>query len=275
MRVLAFVGESGTGKSYQATWVARQYGVEAIIDDGLLVCGNKVLAGFSAKREPTRIASIRRALFTDADHTNEVKKAIIERNPSSVLILGTSDNMVRAIAKRLELGEIEKIIRIEEISSKEDIKKAVSIRRTQGKHIIPVPTFEIKKDFSGYFLDSMQVLFKGRRNAPVFVGNKSVVRPTFSYLGEYHIANNVISTICVYEAQKIQGLHRVVRTSVDPVSDGVEIELEIIAEFGVNIPKCASFVQRCVLNAVENFTSINVCRVDILVKSLYYKGVLK
>ena len=36
MKVIAFVGPSGTGKSYRALTVASMNGADAIIDDGLL-----------------------------------------------------------------------------------------------------------------------------------------------------------------------------------------------------------------------------------------------
>ena len=43
------------------------------------------------------------------------------------------------------------------------MEEARRIRTTQGKHVIPVPTFEIKKDFSGYILDPLQIFkFKGK-----------------------------------------------------------------------------------------------------------------
>lgn len=58
MKVFAFVGPSGSGKSYRATWVANEAGMECIIDDGLLIRGNELLSGYSAKKEPTKIGSI-------------------------------------------------------------------------------------------------------------------------------------------------------------------------------------------------------------------------
>ena len=38
MKVIAFVGPSGTGKSYRASVVAHESGIECIIDDGILIC---------------------------------------------------------------------------------------------------------------------------------------------------------------------------------------------------------------------------------------------
>ena len=58
LRVLAFVGPSGTGKSYRAHIVARENNIHYIIDDGLLINENEVLAGTSAKKAPTKIETV-------------------------------------------------------------------------------------------------------------------------------------------------------------------------------------------------------------------------
>ena len=51
--VYALVGESGTGKSFRSRLLAEKYGINAIIDDGLLIQDEKIIAGHSAKREKT------------------------------------------------------------------------------------------------------------------------------------------------------------------------------------------------------------------------------
>ncbi len=63
MKVYALVGTSGTGKSYRAMTLASSRDIEFIIDDGLLIHGSKRLGGKSAKREKTKIAAVKRALF--------------------------------------------------------------------------------------------------------------------------------------------------------------------------------------------------------------------
>ena len=50
INVYAFVGPSGTGKSYRAQMVAGEKKVHFIIDDGLLINDNRVIAGKSAKK---------------------------------------------------------------------------------------------------------------------------------------------------------------------------------------------------------------------------------
>lgn len=82
------------------------------------------------------------------------------------------------------------------------METAKRIRTTQGKHVIPVPTFEIKRDFSGYILDPLQIFkFKGRGNEP-YIAEKSIIRPTFSYLGNFTISDNVFRQIAEYVAKK-------------------------------------------------------------------------
>ena len=55
IKVYAFVGPSGTGKSYRAQMVASENGIHYIIDDGLLIKDNEVIAGVSAKKAPTNV----------------------------------------------------------------------------------------------------------------------------------------------------------------------------------------------------------------------------
>ena len=59
IEVYAFVGPSGTGKSYRAQMVAGEKGIDYIIDDGLLIKGNEVIAGESAKKAPTKIETVK------------------------------------------------------------------------------------------------------------------------------------------------------------------------------------------------------------------------
>ena len=46
-KVFALIGQSGTGKSFRAKLVAQKYDIEFIIDDGLLIRDNRILAGHS------------------------------------------------------------------------------------------------------------------------------------------------------------------------------------------------------------------------------------
>ena len=85
----------GTGKSYRAQMVASERNISYIIDDGLLIFENKVVAGKSAKKAATKIETVKKALFNNVDEAEEIKKAFRKYTPESILILGTSDNMIQ------------------------------------------------------------------------------------------------------------------------------------------------------------------------------------
>ena len=67
IKTYGFIGPSGTGKSYRAQMVAGEKGINYIIDDGLLIKGNEVIAGVSAKKAPTKIETVKNALFINEE----------------------------------------------------------------------------------------------------------------------------------------------------------------------------------------------------------------
>ena len=270
MEVISLVGQSGTGKSHHAAEVSKKEGANAIIDDGLLIVSGKVAAGKSAKREDTKLASVRRALFTDFDHAEDVKNAIEKYKIEKILILGTSEAMVERVAGILGLGSVSKHIHIEEVSSPLDIQKARTLRMTQGKHIIPVPTFEIKKDFSGYFLHPLRI-FKRRNGKKEEIDAKTIVRPTYSYLGDYTISDNAIVQMVMYECNKIQNVDRVFGVTVNNSCGIAEVNINTTLVYGCNIKKVCRMMKIAVVGGIEKMTAINICRVNITVRELKIK----
>lgn len=261
MEITAFVGKSGTGKSFKSIGIARELGVEYIIDDGILIKGNKLLAGKSAKSESSKIKAVKRALFMEDEHREEVKAAILSERPERILIIGTSDNMVEKIARALELGDIGERIYIESVSSKEEIEAARRHRQEEGKHVIPLPTFELKKDFSGYFMDTLKVMRMKSYGQEVY--EKTVVRPSFSYLGSYTISDKVIREIVKHIASKVEGIERAYRVYTENFKEGIVISVDIFMLNGYSIPETASFLQKEVSEVVESMTSINILKVNV------------
>lgn len=264
MKVYAFVGPSGTGKSHNSQNVAFENNIEYIIDDALLIKGNKVVAGRSAKTEPTKIGSVKAALFTDVDRRDAMIKAIKSEKPDSILILGTSDGMVEKIAENLNLPEIEKRIYIEQVSSEEQIEEAKRIRKEQGKHVVPVPTFEIKEQFSGYFMDPLKMFEKKDK----VYREKSVIRPTFSYLGNFKISDKVIKEIIQYEGIKIEGITRISKIDIDKFVDGINMNLDIYIKFGYNIPNVTTKFQTTIASKIDYITGINILSINVYVKGI-------
>lgn len=267
MIVYGLVGKSGTGKSYQAMNLCREMGIEGIIDDGLFILGNSILEGTSAKRQSTKVAAIKTALFTDEEHRQLVTAKIKEVSPNSILVLGTSEKMIHRIAQRLELPDLERIIYIEEITTEEERETARKQRHELGKHIIPVPTFQLKREFSGYFLDPLRII-RGWRGGKASVSEKTVVRPTYSYLGDYSISDKVIGDVIYYLGGKTPGVDSVTKVTVENNTDGLKISISLICRFGYKIIDVAKELQRDVARSVGTMTAFHIKAVDIEVKGL-------
>lgn len=269
MRTVAFVGPSGTGKSYRAQWVARENSLECIIDDGLLIKENKILAGKSAKKESSRMASVKRAIFNDDSHAKSVIEAIKSEQPNGVLILGTSDEMVDKIITRLQLPKVEKTIYIEDVASEKEIEKARYLRKQLGKHVIPVPSVEIKNQFSGYFLNPLKI-FKGREsNEESTTFEKTIVRPSFSYMGEYTISETVINSLVYNLGKDYMGIKRIIKVRNKNTEDGVIVDIEIMGMYIDKLMDAISNFGQKVLSEIERITALNVEEINIVVKSIY------
>lgn len=180
-KTFGFVGKSGTGKSHRAKMVAEKYYIDLIIDDGLLIKGDKILAGKSAKQEETPLGAVRTAIFDTAVHRTDVINAIQKENYPRILILGTSVKMIEKIAKRLRLPSPCKYIRIEDVAKNEEISIAQKVRYEEGKHIIPVPSIEITRRYPSIAYSSSRTATSTKNeNTTAKSYEKTVVTPIFS-----------------------------------------------------------------------------------------------
>ena len=268
-KVYAFVGPSGTGKSYRAQMVAGENDIHYIIDDGLLVRDNDVIAGVSAKKAPTKIETVKRAIFIDEKERKEMREALKKFKPESILILGTSDDMVEKIATNLGLEVPEKTIYIHQVATETEMETAKRIRTTEGKHVIPVPTFEIKRDFSGYILDPLQIFkFNSKTNEP-YIAEKSIIRPTFSYMGNFTISDTVFRQIAEYVAKKTEGINRLSRIRVESTISGMIIYMEVYVVYGYNIVNVLREFKQKTKKEIERLTTMNVQEVSVMAKGVY------
>jgi len=270
IKVYAFVGPSGTGKSYRAQMVANEKGISFIIDDGLLIKDNQVIAGLSAKKAPTKIETVKHALFYNEEEKKPIQEALEKYKPSKILILGTSDGMVQKIAANLGLSEVSEITYINEVATEEEMQTARHIRVTEGKHVIPVPTFEVKKDFSGFLLDPLQIFkSKGAGKKP-YISEKTIIRPTFSYLGKFTISDNVFRQIMEYLAIKMPSIHKVIRTRATNTEAGPRIYMEVTVIYGYNMQESLKEFKEKARKEIENLTAMNVVSLEVVAKSIYF-----
>jgi hypothetical protein len=267
VRVFALVGGSGTGKSFRAKLVAEKYGVDLIVDDGLLIRDQKILAGRSAKKEKGILAAIGTALFAEEKHAESIRQ-ILSRQPfKRVLIIGTSEKMVRKIAKRLHLPHPTKTLYIEDIASREEIATAIRSRNSEGKHIIPVPALEVKRSYPHIFLDSMKIFFK-RRFQPLKSGNiieKTVVRPDYTSRGSVSISEAALTQMVIHCVQEFDASMTVEKVIVD--RDRSDYSLEIVLNVPLKGQAAAPLyeLQEYIAKNIEGFTGMILKEVNVTI----------
>jgi hypothetical protein len=267
MKIYALVGKSGSGKSYQAIGLCRRLAIESLLDDGLFILGDRVLAGISAKRQATKVKAIKTALFTEDVHCRTVARKIESVDPKSILVLGTSDRMIEKIVDRLGLPRPVETIHIEEITT-EDERRAANVQRNElGKHIIPAPSIQLKKEFSGYFIHPLRMI-RERRSGRTRVSSRSVVRPAFSYPGKYTISNRALLDIALIVCDGAPQVDAVIRASADNGESGAAVNLSLVLRYGVNIMETATELQQRIAEGVETMTAFNAGAVNIEIRGL-------
>lgn len=270
--VFALVGPSGTGKSFRAKLLADKHGLEAIIDDGLLIQNDKILAGQSAKREKTYMGAVRVALFDDKGHRDQVAKVLQKIHIKKILILGTSEKMVQKIAMRLQLPAPSKIIKIEDIATKEEIEKAQRNRLIEGKHVIPVPALEIKHNYPKIFYDRVRIALKGGKKKTAGetgkVYEKTVVRPEFSKKGRLEISEAAITQMVMHCVAEFDNQIRVKKLKIKTDARGYRLILTIDVPFGTQLTGKIHNLQKYIIDNVEKYTGILIEEVSIIIDKI-------
>ena len=197
-----------------------------------------------------------------------MREALARSGIRRILIIATSDRMIQKIIERLVLPKPLKTIYITDIATKQEIKKAHESRLRYGKHIVPVPTVELKQHFGGFFANLPYNIFSKNKRARQ--ESRSIVRPAFSYYGTILISDYVIEDIINIIVEKMIGVARIhyihVRRRTD--NKGLSVHVEINLYYGVRVFEVSRLLQRKIKNKVETMTGMHVQRVNISVRSL-------
>ena len=277
MKIISFTGKSGTGKSFQATALAQKRNIDAIIDDGLLIYKGQIVAGTSAKKSPSKREAMRIALFNHDWHKKEVINAIVKYHPETILIIGTSDRMTDIVTESLGLHKPEERIYIEDVTTEEQREEAHYHRHIQGEHVIPAPVGQLKRDFSGYFINPLKMIRDRalhNENVPdnpeeaEDAFSRTVVRPQYSYFGLFTISEQVLRDIVSITAEKYADRLAI----MDRMGNGKQMNLNLTIDVRLlhrddMIQTCEEF-QRDVHKAIEDMTSFSVDSVNIRIKDI-------
>jgi uncharacterized alkaline shock family protein YloU/adenylate kinase family enzyme len=270
IKVFALIGKSGTGKSFRAQLVAQRFSINIIIDDGLAIKDQRILAGKSAKKEKKKYTAVKTALFYDEDHARNVIDSLKTEDFKKILIVGTSEKMTRIIAYRLGLPEPSRIIRIEDIATQEEIDAASRSRKISGKHIIPVPAIEVKREHSHIFLNSVQVFL--RRNLFFWKSNntfeKTLVRPEYSEKGTVKISESAVSQMVIHCVKEYNPELEIMKIVVSREEGAYRLEIIIRVPFGMRISGRLHGLQLFILESIEQFTGLDLNEVNVTVGAI-------
>ena len=270
MKIYGLSGKSGTGKSYNAIELCVRMGIEAIIDDGLFIHGGSILAGVSAKKQKNTVRAIKTAIFENEQQCADVRAAIEKVKPDSILILGTSERMIDKIAAKLGLPEVSEYIQIEDITTQAQRNKARELRDKSGMHVIPAPTMQVRKQFSGYFLDPKKSFRKDKAQEDKYNSGfeKTVMRPKYSYFGKFDISEKVITDITSYLVEMTPGAAQLILAASSADADNnMYIRAIIQAEWGCRVLHVAEELQREITEQVTKMTNYNILGVEIEIRS--------
>ena len=289
LQVYAFYGPSGTGKSFRAKLVAQKFGIKTIIDDGLLIQDDEILAGRSAKLEKSYMGAVRAALFDGKEHRDEVARAIISHKIKKILILGTSEKMVNKIAMRLQLPLPEKYIKIEDIATPEQMEEARRSRQIEGKHVIPVRAYEVKdRSYSKIFVNSIRVSLAKRKflmgilekllgksenpgqtlsqNTKLF--EKSVVKPSFSQTKRKEISHAVLAKLTSEIISAYNSRVKIKKLSIRNSKQGYIFILVVDLPMERNLTDISQEIKNYVISSVEKKSGVLVEEVYIVIDHL-------
>ncbi|BBU39649.1 ATPase [Aeribacillus pallidus] len=265
MRVFALVGRSGTGKSTSALSFAHSKNIPAMIDDGLLIYKGRKAAGSSAKYEKNYITAIKRAVFFYEDHRKEVQNAIKALDIHSLLIIGTSTKMVDQIAETLQLGKITKYYKIEEIRSSKEINMALYVRKTEGKHIIPIPYVQVEQNILKKIIMKGKKIFSTQKEE---IGETTIIRPRF-HQGTIHISEHVLKQIISHACTSVETVKKCHRIDIALNElPNIKITLTIFYPLDEALPVIAEKIQQKVAEDFLKFLNIELNSITIHISKL-------
>ena len=267
IQVYAFVGPAGTGKSHRATHVAKQNGIDYIIDDGLVISRGRILAGRSAKSEINRLRAIKRAIFEYPEHRDAVVNYLTKHTPEKLMILATSEGMIEKITARLGLNAPVKTIHITDISTHEEIEAALRERREKKQHVVPVAKAQIQQDFAGKLVRQIWGFFRGRDKEE---SRNTIVKPLFSFNGKVTIESDAILDLCRRLLELREHVRKIREIDLETYDDKIELSVELDLNLGnMSALSIAKTLQRKLRMGLSYFTGMEIKQVNIRVNEIF------
>ena len=267
IEVYAFAGPAGTGKSHRATHVAKQNGIDFIIDDGLVISRGRILAGRSAKSEINRLRAIKRAIFEFPEHREEVIRYLTKHTPKKLMILATSAGMIDKIVARLGLNAPVRTIYITEIATSEEIEAALRERREKKQHVVPVAKAQIEHNFAGKLVSQIRGFFRGRDKNEE---SNTIVKPLFSFNGKVTIGTEAMLEMCRRLIEDGGHVKKIREIDLENYDDKIELSVELDLTLGTESALAiARKLQKTLHGGLSYFTGMDIRKVNIRVNEIF------
>ncbi len=274
IKVYALVGKAGTGKSFRARLIADRHGIEAIIDDGLVIHRGKIVAGRSAKHDEYYLTAIKTSLFNDLNHRNEVIAALNKAKFQKILLLGTSDRMIHRNCLTLGLPAPEEIFRIEDVATEAEIAAAREDRKVRGKHVIPLPIIEVKQAYPKLIARAIKVwlalhIHPGKNEAAY---EKTVVRPAYHTIGEITISENALVQMILHCLREQEPDLSAERIRVRKGKEGYEVKINISLPYGKEAADTCHRLRGYIMDKIQNYAGIQISKLALNIDSIQPKA---
>lgn len=272
IRVYALVGSSGSGKSFRAQTLIDKYNIDILIDDGLIIQDSKIISGKTAKGADSILGAVATAIFEGKKHRTDARIALQQSAVRRVLVLGTSQKMVRRICDALLLSHPHKIVNIEDIASEKEIQTARIHRDTQGSHVVPVPAFEMEQSFPDMLVSSIRVLFRKsygfvRKN---YAYQKSIVRPLYNRKGVIKLSEQALLQLVSNLTSEYEQRIIIKRVRCYPQDSEYNIEVHIaVPAKGLNLTKILPRFHDYLIPKIQSFSGIIVRKLDIIIDNIH------
>ena len=126
-------------------------------------------------------------------------------------------------------------------------------------------------DFSGVMLDPLNILRRRGAGSYENMGEKAVIRPTYSYLGRFTISDYTIYQLAEHAAKRNEAVSQITRFRADKAEDGIRIEMDIVLYYGYPLPKVFSGLRKDIAEEIEKYTSLNSVAVILTAKNIVMK----
>ena len=223
-------------------------------------------------------------------HLPRADKSLELRNPTCgdvlTVELAVKDGKVSEVAfsgTGCTISQASASLMTDEVIGKtpKEIEKAQHARLKEGKHIIPVPTMELKPHFRGYLIDPIKTMWRRRtlkkqdQDTLGQIGSegfeRSVVRPAFSYYGRLTFDDDVIIKLIRNGLKKVVGVDESSVISFkksDKGQNGLVVDMAVVIEHGYPVKALMQQVQKSVRNEIEYITGMSIERMSIKVKNI-------